>query len=102
MKSCSTAASWKTRDLCRPYDADTKWENLVNLYKRFESDEVPGARLRVVWRLEQDVTIGWRRIFQFRAELNNHLDARLWQDADLELLDPLTQQWTERARSQGR
>jgi phosphatidate phosphatase APP1 len=70
-------------------DADTSWENLVNLYKRFESDEVPGARVRVRFgELEQDVTSNSEGYFSFSAELNNHLDTRLWQDADLELLEP--------------
>ena len=27
-------------------DADRAWRNLVEMYKRFESDEVPGARVR--------------------------------------------------------
>src|SRR6185295_20404994 len=27
-------------------DANTNWENLVNMYRRFETDEMPGARLR--------------------------------------------------------
>lgn len=26
--------------------ADRTWRNLINMYKRFESDEVPGARIR--------------------------------------------------------
>jgi phosphatidate phosphatase APP1 len=26
--------------------ADHTWRNLINMYKRFESDEVPGARVR--------------------------------------------------------
>src|SRR5918998_5734795 len=31
-------------------DADTVWRNLVNMYRRFETDEVPGARIRAVFQ----------------------------------------------------
>ena len=30
-----------------PQDDDAWWDNLLNTYRRFESDEVPGARLRL-------------------------------------------------------
>ena len=71
-------------------DADTNWENLVNLYKRFESDEVPGARVRVRFgNVEQEVTADGEGYFSSTLELNNHSDTRLWQDVDLELLEPL-------------
>jgi phosphatidate phosphatase APP1 len=71
-------------------DADTNWENLVNLYKRFESDEVPGARLRVRFgNVEQEVTADGEGYFSSTLELNNHSDTRLWQEVDLELLKPL-------------
>ncbi len=71
-------------------DADTNWENLVNLYKRFESDEVPGARVRVRFgNVEQEVTADGEGYFSSTLELNNHSDTRLWQDVNLELLEPL-------------
>ena len=71
-------------------DADTNWENLTNLYKRFESDEVPGARLRVRFgNVEQEVTADGEGYFSLTVDLNNHSDTRLWQDVDLELLEPL-------------
>ena len=31
-------------------DADRAWRNLIAMYKRFESDEVPGARARARYR----------------------------------------------------
>jgi phosphatidate phosphatase APP1 len=30
-------------------DADTVWNNLLSMYKRFESDEVPGATLKIIF-----------------------------------------------------
>lgn len=37
----------KDKGIQRPTDKDSLWNNLVSMYKRFESDEVPGATLRV-------------------------------------------------------
>lgn len=31
-------------------DKDTIWNNLLSMYKRFESDEVPGAQLKVIFQ----------------------------------------------------
>ena len=72
-------------------DANTTWENLTNMYKRFESDEVPGARVRARFsNLEQEATTDGEGYFSFVFGLSNHSDTRLWQEVDLELLDPLT------------
>ncbi|WP_338874567.1 phosphatase domain-containing protein [Spirosoma sp. SC4-14] len=37
----------RQRDLSTPSDNDTFWQNLLATYQRFESDEVPGATVRV-------------------------------------------------------
>ncbi len=72
-------------------DANTSWENLINMYKRFETDEVRGARLRARFgNLEQEASTDQEGYFSFVFNLSNHSDARLWQEVDLELLDPLT------------
>ena len=72
-------------------DADTSWDNLVNMYRRFETDEVPGARVRARFHnLEQEAITDQEGYFSFVFNLSNHSDARLWQEVDLELLDPLT------------
>ena len=72
-------------------DANTSWENLINMYKRFETDEVRDARLRARFgNLEQEATTDQEGYFSFVFNLSNHSDARLWQEVDLELLDPLT------------
>ncbi|HEX6913775.1 MAG TPA: hypothetical protein VF145_00955, partial [Chitinophagaceae bacterium] len=36
------------RKIAAATDQDTIWNNLLNMYKRFESDEVPGAVLKTV------------------------------------------------------
>jgi phosphatidate phosphatase APP1 len=61
------------------------------MYKRFESDEVAGARLQARFHnIEQEATTDQEGYFSFVFKLNNHSDARLWQEVDLELLHPLT------------
>lgn len=37
----------KDKGIRRATDKDTIWNNLLSMYKRFESDEVPGAQLKV-------------------------------------------------------
>ena len=37
----------KEKAIPKSSDKDSIWKNLVNMYKRFESDEVPHARLSV-------------------------------------------------------
>lgn len=37
----------KDKAIRKPTDKDTLWNNLVSMYKRFESDEVPNAKLSV-------------------------------------------------------
>ncbi|WP_044513563.1 App1 family protein [Hymenobacter sp. DG25B] len=35
------------KSLAEPTDTDSRWRNLVNMYQRFESTEIPGAQLSV-------------------------------------------------------
>ena len=72
-------------------DADSRWRNLIRFYKRLESDEVRGARLRA--GQTQAVT---DREGYFRIELKGSF-RRGWNDVDLELLHPAPAQATARA-----
>src|ERR1044072_8111131 len=64
-------------------DADTNWENLVNMYRRFETDEVPGARVRASFHnLQQETITDQEGYFSFVFNLSNHSDARLWHADD--------------------
>ena len=71
-------------------DADGRWRNLIQFYKRLESDEVPGARLRA--GKTQAVT---DREGYFRLELKGWFRAG-WNEVDLELLHPAAAQATAR------
>ena len=70
--------------------SDSAWKNLVSTYRRLESDEIPGARMRVSFAGdEQDVVTdaeGYFRVWLHpRAQLPPQ---RHWHDAALELVAP--------------
>ena len=70
-------------------DQDSIWKNLVSMYKRFESDEVPHARLSVNFQNKlYEVTTDDEGYFTV-----NHLTETpliwedMWYEADVELID---------------
>lgn len=74
----------------RPGSQDTPiWENALNMFRRFESDEVPGARLRLTFENQQQELVtdqeGYFRAEVFPSELSGD---RLRYQAQVELLDP--------------
>ena len=69
--------------------ADRTWRNLVNMYKRFETDEVPGAQIRARFQgFESQATADNEGYFHFELEPVRPLDPRPWQHVELELLRP--------------
>ena len=76
-----------------PRDAspgDRWWVNLANTYRRLETDEVPGARLRVAFQ-DAEVEVLSDDEGHFLAELRPDAapDAdRLWHEATVQLLEP--------------
>ncbi len=82
-------------------DNDTLWQNLLNVYKRLESDEIPGARVRVLFQgQEQEVVTDEEGFFEVTLELTEPLEGNsteastypdfrtAWHDVELELLEP--------------
>jgi phosphatidate phosphatase APP1 len=63
-------------------DADSRWRNLIEFWKRLESDEVPGARLRAGSSETVTDSEGY-----FRLELEGSFAAG-WNEVELELLHP--------------
>ena len=63
-------------------DADSRWRNLIRFWKRLESDEVPGARVRA--RGTEAVT---DREGYFHLELEGSFRAG-WNEVELELIHP--------------
>lgn len=82
----------EARDL-QPAEADASlWENLKNVYWRFSSDEVPGARVRVrLSGVEQDLTADEEGYFEGWLELPEPLpeEHAYLQSFELELLSPV-------------
>ncbi|MGZ8453086.1 MAG: App1 family protein [Candidatus Binatia bacterium] len=69
--------------------ADHTWRNLINMYRRFESDEVPGARVRATFQGNHgEATADEEGYFHFAIQPMQRLDANRWQNVELELLEP--------------
>ena len=69
--------------------ADRTWRNLINMYRRFESDEVPGARVRATFQgNHSEATADEEGYFQFAIQPLQRLDANRWQNVELELIEP--------------
>jgi phosphatidate phosphatase APP1 len=74
-------------------DGAGAWENLVATYRRFETDEVPGARVRVRavgGDAERVVTADEEGYFRCRLVLDRPLEEG-WQAVEYTLLDPPTE-----------
>jgi phosphatidate phosphatase APP1 len=72
-------------------DADSRWRNLIRFYRRLESDEVPGARLRAGRMQAVSDREGY-----FRIECKGSFRPG-WNEVELQLLHPAPAQATARA-----
>lgn len=83
---------------------DSRWSNLRNMYRRFETDEVPYARVRAVYEKTEAEARADREGY-FDIELNPPAGAEgfdgLWHSVGLELLEP-TDEDGERVSAEGR
>lgn len=72
-------------------DSDTLWENILNMYRRFESDEVPQARVRIQFQGEtQEVLTSEEGFFDVWMPLKTPVPSdSSWHEAKLELLEPI-------------
>ncbi len=71
-------------------DNDTVWDNLVNMYKRFESDEIPFARLMArFYDQEQEIKTDEEGMFEVSFQPDGSLpEEPLWHPIKLTLLAP--------------
>jgi phosphatidate phosphatase APP1 len=70
-------------------DTDTRWRNLVSFYKRLESDEVAGARLRAGFLgVSAEGATDAEGYFKLELEPRGRLGPGDWQDVELKLLEP--------------
>ncbi len=68
---------------------DTKWRNLLSMYKRFESNEIPGARIQATFYGQHlETKTDNEGFFEFSLPVPKDLDQSLvWHDVELVLLD---------------
>lgn len=71
-----------------PKEDDSWWDNLLETYRRFESDEVPGVTLECRFRAAS-TRVSSDAEGYYRAELpvDEHAPARLWEQAAVTLAD---------------
>lgn len=71
---------------------DTVWENILNMYRRFESDELPGVRVRAQYgSVTQDVVTDEEGYFEIEIHPVEPLPVdRYWHEVELELLDDVS------------
>ncbi|GAB3533277.1 DUF2183 domain-containing protein [Pontibacter brevis] len=72
---------------------DTLWENLLNMYRRFESDEIPNARVQLTLQGQQhEITTDAEGYFVLNMEPKEPLQLDdIWHKIDIRLIDaPMT------------
>jgi phosphatidate phosphatase APP1 len=84
-------------------ETDRIWHNLLNMYRRFESDEVPFARIAARFQgVERIIDADEEGFFEVFLRLGQPIAAdQTWQQVELELLDPESS-GTGRVRADGR
>ena len=80
----------ESRKIAPPTDSDTLWRNLLNTYKRIDSDPLPRARVHVkVGGVERELVADDEGFFREWIELASPLASRDgWHDAELALRAP--------------
>ncbi|MDQ9172342.1 DUF2183 domain-containing protein [Oxalobacteraceae bacterium R-40] len=67
----------------------SKWENLIGLYRRLESDQVPGARVMIRFQdIEREAATDSGGYFSAEFHLPRPLDSAGWHTVEIALLDP--------------
>jgi len=91
------------RSISGAEEEDTTWENIVDMYKRFKSNEIPHARVRARFQgVEQEVLADAEGFFDVTIEPQSPLPAeQLWHEVELELVAPLRPEQPEPVRATG-
>lgn len=68
---------------------DSRWRNLKNTYKHFETDEVPNAIIKAFFQnTERETTTDREGYFDIELTPEIKPERKLWHDVELELLQP--------------
>jgi phosphatidate phosphatase APP1 len=80
------------RGVTPPSETDSWWDNLVNMYKRLQSHEVPYARLLARFQdVEREVSADEEGMFELCMEPSRSLaGGKMWESVDLQLVEPLS------------
>ena len=72
-------------------ETDSVWRNVKNMYRRFETDEIPFARVKAIFQNREVETQADDEGY-FTAEFLNvgNLPEKLWQEIGFELLEPVS------------
>ena len=79
----------KAKLIPKSSDKDSIWNNLVNMYKRFESDEVPHAHLRINFQ-NQSYKVATDKEGYFRLDLQTEVPMaykEMWSEVIVELIE---------------
>lgn len=70
-------------------EKDSLWSNLVSMYRRFESDEVPGAKLKFMFQEKETfVTTDEEGYFVLNLEPEKTIDWQdMWHEIEIELVE---------------
>ncbi len=86
-----------------PSGEDSRWENLQNMYRRFATDEISGARIRARFQIvEREVVTDGEGYFNLELDTAEAaVGDALFQEIELELLEPMNKNG-QPARAVGR
>lgn len=86
-----------------PTENDSIWRNLLNMYRRAESDEVPFARLRArIGDTEKEIAANKEGYFDLWMTPSRPLATdKLWHEIEFELLEPLADEQEPPVRATG-
>jgi phosphatidate phosphatase APP1 len=91
------------KNITKARDNDSVWTNLVNMYKRFESDEIPHARLRARYMgIEKELIADEEGMFDLHLELPTPIEGNhLWHEVELTLLSPIVEDQKNPVQAKG-
>jgi phosphatidate phosphatase APP1 len=80
----------ENRNIALPEDNDTIWENMVSMYKRFETNEIPNVQVQIKLGANTDIVkTDSEGYFESNLTLTQPLPvSRAWHDLELTLLEP--------------
>ena len=92
------------RGIKPPSETDNWWTNLLNMYKRLQSREVPHARLVARFQdVEQEVVADEEGMFELWIEPSQRLaEGGTWESVELELIEPKSDRQEGPVRATGR